>query len=418
MVDINDAQHSHHPRTLKITPPTLSLPPLTHLLAYSTDEIKSALRNLHELYFSSSSCPKGKNDKPKHDMHDASAPDSGYASAEEDEEEGSCESDGGIDVELELLRSDALQRSFAIRWVTGFVARSDAWIDACGALAAQDERNLILDQAVTLLAAFNNPPHDREEDKDLYLTRKFTFHSASEEIHVELFDAPPWKDDDHTAVGLQSWGSCILFAERMCSDADVLQLERRALAGERQVGLRVLELGAGTGMLSIVAAKLIQAHGMKADIVATDFHPAVLKNLSVNVRTNSSRCITIAHLDWENPSYDAHDGAFEKPFDVVLAADVVYHPDHARWVKQVVERVLARPQRELDLPGGVFWLFIPVRTTGRHEGMAETLEVLFPCASVGMGDELVILQREEIARQDGVGRADEGGYKLFKIGWL
>ena len=415
MVDMNDTQH---PRTLKITPPTLSLPPLTRLPTCSTDQIRSALQNLHELYFSSSSfplLPEGKNVKLKHDMHDASVPDSGYASAEEEDEgEGSCESDSEADVEL---RSDALQRSFAIKWVTGFVARSDAWIDACGAPAEQDERSLILDQAVTLLGAFNNPPHDREEDKDLSLTRKFTFDLASdfdEKIHVELNDAPLSKDDDHTAVGLQSWGSCILFAERMCLDADILELERRALAGGRQAGrLHVLELGAGTGMLSIVAAKLIQAHGIEADIVATDFHPAVLKNLSVNVRTASSGCITIEHLDWERPSYD---GVFEKPFDVVLAADVVYHPDHARWIKQVVERVLARPQPELDLPGGVFWLFIPVRTTGRHEDMTETLEVLFP-ASAGT-DELVILQREEVGRQDGVGRADEGGYRLFKIGWL
>ena len=36
----------------------------------------------------------------------------------------------------------------------------------------------------------------------------------------------------------------------------------------------------------------------------------------------------------------------------------------------------------------------------------------------GLGEwKLVALRREEVARQGGVGRADEGGYKLFKIGW-
>jgi len=31
---------------------------------------------------------------------------------------------------------------------------------------------------------------------------------------------------------------------------------------------------------------------------------------------------------------------------------------------------------------------------------------------------LVILKCENVVRQGGVGRADEGAYKLFKIGWI
>jgi hypothetical protein len=32
--------------------------------------------------------------------------------------------------------------------------------------------------------------------------------------------------------------------------------------------------------------------------------------------------------------------------------------------------------------------------------------------------ELAILQKEEVERQGNIGRADESGYKLFKIGWI
>ena len=31
---------------------------------------------------------------------------------------------------------------------------------------------------------------------------------------------------------------------------------------------------------------------------------------------------------------------------------------------------------------------------------------------------LAIFQKEEVGRQGNIGRADESGYKLFKIGWI
>ena len=74
-----------------------------------------------------------------------------------------------------------------------------------------------------------------------------------------------------------------------------------------------------------------------------------------------------------------------------------------------------------QLIGGVFWLIIPLRPTGRHEGMSNTVDAVFPLASeVGCGGEkeLAVLTVEEIRKQDGVVRADEGGYKLYKIGWI
>ena len=56
--------------------------------------------------------------------------------------------------------------------------------------------------------------------------------------------------------------------------------------------------------------------------------------------------------------------------------------------------------------------------------MSDTVEEVFPkAADVPVargpgGPELAILEMEELQRCKGVGRADEGGYKLFKIGWV
>jgi SAM-dependent methyltransferase len=230
-------------------------------------------------------------------------------------------------------------------------------------------------------------------------------------------------NDDHTSVGLQSWGSSILLADRFCQKPDNFSLTPPSQGRS----LRILELGAGTGLLSIVAAKILQP--FTAEIVATDYHPDVLENLAKNVVNNFTtpstfsaghEAIVVTALDWEHPEYS---GPLAQSFDIILAADVIYHPSHAEWIKPCVEKLLSRPSGAND-NGGVFWLIIAVRTTGRHAGVDETVEFLFPnVASIaplggsGMKPQLVVLYREVLGRHANFGRADEIAYKLFKIGW-
>ncbi|TFK42185.1 putative methyltransferase-domain-containing protein [Crucibulum laeve] len=401
------------------TAPTSSLPALGRLRGHSTKQIQDALSNLQLLYWPPASPPlPAKLALPKrvtrHLIHDDSVPDSGYASAEgEDDDEEDRESqqvhessENEQDEELELLRCDPFERNFAIKWVTGFVSRSDVWVEASTSEEEAELRSEILEQVISILSAFSGG----EEETEVALTRTFSFltHTPEEEIKVELNDAP-LSSNDHTSVGLQSWGSAILLAERMCKDPAEFSLVTHK-------PLRILELGAGTGLLSIVAAKLLPLTTTK--IVATDYHPDVLANLSQNVLTNfpaPSTRIEVLPLDWESPKYTA---PLDAPFDIILAADVIYYPEHAKWIKGCVEQLLARPSPESP-EGGVFWLIIPLRTTGRHEGMSCTVDALFPDVSnlTGLDSELAVLYREESGRHVGVGRADEGGYKLFKIGW-
>ena len=407
--------------------PTSTLPPLTHLATHTTEQVRQGLHNLYHLYFrpESASLHPSKLSIPGRNISRPvlSTPDSGYASAEEDEDfltdADFFHDDNDPDTEEEMLRVDAFERSFAIKWLTGFISRSDNWITACDLESDSEERSDILDQAVTLLSAFTSV----DQETEVALTRTFSFPSPTlKEIEVELNDAPLSKDD-HTSVGLQSWGSSILLAKRICLQPSLFSLTPPVDTDYKP--LRILELGAGTGILSIVAAKILQSDNPGSEIVATDYHPEVLDNLAKNITTNfpkSPAAITIKCLDWEVPHYNK---PLDRPFDVILAADVIYLPEHAKWIKQCVERFLVRPSRS-TISSGVFWLIIPVRSAGRHEGLDRTVEAFFPTHTHervetrrhGGEPQLVILQKEEVGRQASVGRADEDAYRLFKIGWV
>ncbi|KAG1841596.1 hypothetical protein C8R48DRAFT_838075 [Suillus tomentosus] len=77
--------------------------------------------------------------------------------------------------------------------------------------------------------------------------------------------------------------------------------------------LNVLELGAGTGLVSLVVMKLLDGlpsfNHREVHVVATDFHPSVLANLRSNVNANvssthnqitSTHSITTHFLDWSS----------------------------------------------------------------------------------------------------------------------
>ena len=380
-------------------PPTLSLPPLHRLLHCSPAQVLDALTNLRVLYFPSplveSLRPRNNNSKP---FCDSSVPDSGYASAEDDDDDGDDDADGR-DEKLELLRTDKLERAFAIKWLIGFTARSDVWISSAPE-PETESYTCAVDEVVSLLALFTGSESEQE------IARKFSFQApGGQPVEVGLNDAP-LLSEDHTSVGLQSWASSILLAERLCASPGNFDLDLTTRGG----GLRVLELGAGTGLLSITAARVLargQVRSPPPFIVATDFHPDVLANLQRNVDSNDdAQGILVRKLDWSQPN--SSNAPFDRPFDVILAADVVYEPSHASWIANCVSKLLARP-------AGVLWMIIALRSGGRHEGLSSTVGEAF---SLERGSvRLSILEKETLQRIGGHGRADEMGYELFKIGW-
>jgi predicted nicotinamide N-methyase len=385
-------------------PPTVNLPPLKSLSNCSLNQVLDALTNLRVLYFPSplvENLRLQNNSKPcARLVCDNSAPDSGSASAEEDDNDNSSDFDRRKEA-LELLRTDEFERAFAIRWLISFTARSDTWISSAPETETE-ACTCAADEAVSLLALFT------DSESEQAINRKFSFlASDGQPVEVELKDAP-LLSEDHTSVGLQSWASSILLAERLCANPGKFSLDRTA----RDRGLRLLELGAGTGLLSITVAKILASGQVCAPvpppiIVATDFHPDVLANLQRNVDDNAdTQGVLVRKFDWSQPNSSR--APFDRPFDVILAADVVYEASHASWIANCVTRLLARP-------AGVLWMIIALRSGGRHEGLSSTVGEAF--SFEGSGGWLSILEKETLQRMDGHGRADEMGYELFKIGW-
>ncbi|KAF8579262.1 hypothetical protein K439DRAFT_1638132 [Ramaria rubella] len=384
--------------------PTVSLPLLRNIALYTPNVITASLINLRALYWPAAFPPTSATIRASKRRIDQRIPDSGYASAEEDEGE-----DTEAEERIMLLRADGLERAFAVRWLTGFIARSEEWIavdlPGCDCQADMDKeresRACIVEEAATLLAL------SADTQTDEALAREFTFAvTGGEEVIVKLKDES--YDQDHEGVGLQTWGSACVMAGRLCKEPDKYLALRSRVGDERlKETVRVLELGAGTGLLSMVVAKLqdqcwARDRGLQLDVVATDFHPAVLKNLRGNVARNfsCSDAVQVEKLDWaDTPIPKERD-----KFDVVLAADVIYDERHAGWIRNCAERMLRREQ------GSLMWLIIPRRPT--RTGEVEGVDGVF-----GGEGSLRILHVEDVARCNGVGRADEDGYRLFCIGW-
>lgn len=378
--------------------PSTSLPSLRELAALNAAQIGGALRDLHGLFFPLPTLL----DFQTGNKGNSTATDSGYASeADADEED---------EFEFEPLRCDDFERNFAVRWLTGFIGRAyELSVDE-----SVSER--FVDEACSILAYLNRKDKEEEpvEDEDFGMTRDFSFSfrdDQSVKINVELYDTPMQTGDDHTDVGLQTWGASIALSEKISRAPEVFRLTTERLSSSS----RIIELGAGTGLVSLFLSRLMP-HITKAwpTLIATDYHPSVLSNLEANIishmaKTPEAAPIKTCHLDWSAPSGEA---PLDLPADMLIAADVTYAPEHAAWLRDCAGSLLA--------DDGVFWLMVSVRPNGKFAGISDTVETAFQdkekCRRKD-GKVLSILSVQRIEKKGAVGRADEVGYKLFEIVW-
>lgn len=85
-------------------------------------------------------------------------------------------------------------------------------------------------------------------------------------------------------------------------------------------GKRVLELGAGTGYVSVLCAKFLSATAS----VATDGSPEVVHSLPANFELNGQRDILSRQVEW-GPSPPADWSEWNGDgFDVILGADITF----------------------------------------------------------------------------------------------
>ncbi|KAK0199519.1 putative methyltransferase-domain-containing protein [Desarmillaria ectypa] len=277
---------------------------------------------------------------------------------------------------LEDWRSDSFERSYAMRWLTALVSHAALWEE-------EIQHHALITEAAALLAICSGSAGAG------VIYRDFVFSPGA--VQVRLTDVP-LENQDFGSVGAQTWGGACVLAEAIVEDPTAFGLK---------AGIRVLELGAGTGLVSITVGKLLQG---SVTIVATDFHPSVLDNLKANIGNNFVHPATVAisstFLDWADS--DNHDGSLDKPFDVVLGADIVYDAQHAVWIKMGLRKFLRK--------GAVFHLVIPLRPNFATE--SNTVESVF------RNDDLVVLSKETIVCDAENGISDEiVEYAYYKIGW-
>jgi predicted nicotinamide N-methyase len=102
----------------------------------------------------------------------------------------------------------------------------------------------------------------------------------------------------------------------------------RELEGEEPRGLRIVELGCGLAVPSLAAARA------GAAVLATDACAEPLRLVARNARENGVRVET-AKIDWSEPAKLLE----RAPFDLVLAADVLYRRESVALLLSLLPRL-------------------------------------------------------------------------------
>lgn len=306
------------------------------------------------------------------------------------------------------LRSDSFERSFAISWLTSLVSRAGVW-----ASEPSQEKDELIQDAASLLAICSGTAAAG------VIVRDFVFildHETGNTFKVHIRDVP-LDNRDFGSVGAQTWGGACVLAEKIVDNPAHFGLVQR---NGRE--FRILELGAGTGLVSLTAAKVLEEAGLSSTIVATDYYPSVLENLEFNIRSNSSSGGPIAtvssqFLDWsifaDEPTRSS---PFDGPFDLVLGADIIYEAQHAIWIKSCLMELLRKPTENID---SSFHLIIPLRAT--HSSESSTIETVFSARQENTPHndlDLRITSRETIICDAGSGLgSDQIEYAYYRIEW-
>jgi predicted nicotinamide N-methyase len=187
--------------------------------------------------------------------------------------------------------------------------------------------------ALSSLLAFGVPPESESAQQKAYVTYSFCPSSTGESVVAEksvtLLESRAVISSSGT-TGLRTWEAALHLGAFLCSEEGL----------KRVRGKRVFELGAGTGMLSILCAK----HLGVTDVVATDGDEAVVDAIKSNSFLNGvdadnppHSMVRTAALRWGwplNASTFAEDYGMGLP-EVVLGADVV----KLTTATQVLERL-------------------------------------------------------------------------------
>jgi predicted nicotinamide N-methyase len=146
-------------------------------------------------------------------------------------------------------------------------------------------------------------------------------------------------------VGHQIWRASLYLGDFLLSNSDFFRNKS------------VLELGAGTGISSLIAGMVVQG----GEIIATDYDDTVLELCEANVSENKQQdVVKVRAIDWMDARWetsssdgfqlrDAADGKFGwtqseqhelQNVDVIVCADCVYDDDLTDALFRVLEKIM------------------------------------------------------------------------------
>lgn len=165
-----------------------------------------------------------------------------------------------------------------------------------------------------------------------YSTRLLTLRFGGVDYRIRaLSDRQQFADPDGRAerAGISSSNWC-LFGQVWPSGRVLAQ----AMSQFDVAGKRILELGCGLGLASLVLNR------RKADIIASDHHPLAEEFLTYNAALNGLPPPAFLDLAWTVPQPDLGE------FDLIIASDVLYERGHAEQLASLISRH-ARPRAEV-----------------------------------------------------------------------
>ncbi|ROT37493.1 hypothetical protein SODALDRAFT_334605 [Sodiomyces alkalinus F11] len=138
-------------------------------------------------------------------------------------------------------------------------------------------------------------------------------------------------------TGLRTWEACLHLGQYLCTNPDIIRKKR------------VLELGAGTGYLTILCAKYLDA----ARVIASDGSDDVINNLPESFFLNDLQrddAVSVMDLKWghavvgsEGEQWNGGDA-----IDVILGADITYDQRaHSALIGTVVDLLSMFPDAEV-----------------------------------------------------------------------
>lgn len=172
-------------------------------------------------------------------------------------------------------------------------------------------------------------------------------------------------------VGFLMWPSAVVLSKWLVANKEVL------------IGKTVLELGAGCGLVGLVAGTLIsqfchsEVSSLCPDVLLTDFNPVVVKNCSFNVALNGLEARVRADVldfyqqDVSRNGWLDSSGRTREQVDLILAADVICQASDAIALSKTIRSALRADG-----------LAIVVSASNEHRyGVEKFAEA---CASVGL----------------------------------